>query len=527
MRFSEENIALLLRHASSMREVQQGQALLTKSNLATRSPSLFSKLLSLSALSSWGSLAHARSLFNSSSLLLESPFAHTVMLRAYCASIFPTEALLLYNSMCRRSIPIDKCTIPVVLKALGRAATVVSDGPAALYALKGSEVHCRALHLGLIEDGYVQNALIGMYSRCGRLESARMVFDGMSMKDSISWNTMFIAYDRLGDIESADRLLRLMPDKNVSLWNSIITRHVRLGDVEAARRVFDAMPLKDAISWNSLISGYVRVKDYKSALMIFKDMLAAEVLPTQLTIISVLSACAETGSFELGREIHEFLKGKEIEIEGFVGNALLNMYSKCGSLELAGQLFDMMRMKHVSCWNSMIVALAVHGHSEDALELFSSLEKASVKPNRVTFLGALIACSHKGLVDEGKALFYRMINDYRIEADIKHYGCMVDIFSRCGLLEEAYQMIKEMPLKANSLLWKTLLSACRVHRSIELAEVAFREIVKLENPDDGDYVLMSNIYAEAGRWEDVEHLRAGMIGCCIMKQPGVAQVELD
>ncbi|KAH0458102.1 hypothetical protein IEQ34_013417 [Dendrobium chrysotoxum] len=528
MHSSEERVAFLLRNASSLRELKQSQAFLAKSNVAARLPSLLFKLLSLSSFSSWSSLAYARSIFNSSTYLLESTFAHNVMLRAYAASIFPTETLLIYNTMCRfGSVPLDNFTFPFVLKALGRAVAVLADGPALTFALKGSEVHCRALHLGLDSDGFVQNALIYMYSRCGWIEYARLVFDEMPLKDAISWNTMFVAYDRIGESDSANQLLKKMPEKNVSLWNSIIARHVRLGNVEAARRVFEEMTVRDAVSWNSLIAGFVRVKNYISALEVFRSMVAAGVVPTQLTIVSVLGACAETGAFEMGREIHGFLMEKEIEIEGFVGNALLDMYAKCGNLKLAQEVFDRMDVKHVTCWNSMIVALAIHGRSEEALDLFSSLEEAAVKPNRITFLGSLLACSHKGLVEEGRVLFHKMIKKYDIIPDIKHCGCMVDILCRRGLLEEACQLIKDMPFRANAVLWKTVIAACKVHGNVELAESAFREIGKLEKPDDADYVLMSNIYAEAGRWHGVEHLRTGMIGCNISKQPGCAQIELN
>ncbi|XP_020592045.1 pentatricopeptide repeat-containing protein At1g74630-like [Phalaenopsis equestris] len=527
MHSSEERVVFLLRTALSMHQLRQSQALLVKSNIAARLPSLLSKLLSLSALSPWGSLAHARSLFDSSTLLLESTFAHNVMLRAYSASIFPTETLLIYNSMCCfRIVPIDNFTFPFVLKALGRAVVVVADGPALTFALKGSEVHCRAFHLGFDSDMFVQNALICMYSRCGWIDHARSVFDEMALRDAISWNTMFVAYDRIGNLDLANELLKKMPEKNVSLWNSIIARYARLGNVEAARRVFEEMAVRDAVSWNSLIAGFVRVKDYKSALRLFRSMVTAEVVPTRLTIVSVLGACAETGAFEVGREIHGFLMENEIEIEGFVGNALLDMYAKCGNLKLAREVFDMMNLKHVTCWNSMIVALSIHGHSEEALDLFASLEEAAIKPNRITFLGALLACSHKGLVEEGRALFHKM-KKYDIHPDIKHYGCMVDILSRCGLLEEAYQLIKEMPFRANAVLWKTVIAACKVHGNVDLAERAFGEIGKLEKPDDADFVLMSNIYAEAGRWQGVEHLRTGMIGCNISKEPGYALVELN
>ena len=363
-----------------------------------------------------------------------------------------------------------------------------------------------------------------MYSNCGQIGYASEVFDEMREKSTVTWNAMAVAYNRCGDFESADRILSQMPEKNVASWNSLITRHVRLGDVATAKKVFDTMLERDSVSWNSMIAGYIIMKDYKSAIDLFKKMLANEFVPTELTMVSVLGACAETGSLEIGLDIHNYLKGRNFAIKGFVGNALLDMFAKCGNIKLAWQIFDEMGAKHVSCWNSMIVALAVHGYCDEALDLFSKMDQ---KPNRVTFLGVLLAYSHKGLVEEGREFFRRMLEEYKIKPDIKHYGCMVDMLSRMGLVDEAYKMIKSMPMKANSVIWKTLLGACKVHGGVELAEEAFGELCAIEPLCDDDYVLMSNIYAEAERWDDVERLRCGMIGQCISKQVGLSQIELN
>ena len=189
--------------------------------------------------------------------------------------------------------------------------------------------------------------------------------------------------------------------KTVASWNSVITRHMRLGDVATARKVFDTMPERDSVLWNSMIAGYIHIKDYKSAIELFKKMLANEFVPTELTMVSVLGACSETGSMEIGLDVHNYLKGRSFAIDRFVGNALLDVHAKCGHVKLAWQTFDQMGAKHVSCWNSMIVALAVHGYCDEALELFSKMDQ---KPNRVTFLGVLLAYSHQGLVEEGRVL---------------------------------------------------------------------------------------------------------------------------
>lgn len=310
----------------------------------------------------------------------------------------------------------------------------------------------------------------------------------------------------------------------------MITRYVSAGDIDSASRIFLEMPHRDAISWNSMIAGNIRVKNYGSALRLFEQMQASNVKPTELTIVSVLGACAETSSLDLGCEIHAHLRDNGYRIEGYVAIALLDMYAKCGSLSLARKLFDKMGLKHVTCWNAMIVALAIHGQSEEALKLFDTMEREAIyggaKPNKITFLGVLIACSHKGLLEEGQGFFRRMVEEYKIEPNVKHYGCMVDLLSRCGLVEEAYWMIKEMPIKPNEVLWKTLLGACRLYGNVELAESAFRELAALGPMSDAEYVIMSNIYAEAERWVDVRRLRAGMINCRILMIPGRSKVDL-
>ncbi|XP_058075317.1 pentatricopeptide repeat-containing protein At1g74630-like isoform X1 [Magnolia sinica] len=486
---------------------------------------VYSRLISFSSLSASGSLEYARSFFENTAV--HDPFLYNTMIRAYSQSIFPIEAINLYNQMQRRNVKSDNFTYPFVLKACARVL-VAEENDGFVYIKKGAELHCRIIQSGLDFDTFIQNSLIFMYSQCGSLDLARRIFDGMMEKTVVSWNTMIVAYDRSNDFVSADFLFENNPGKNVVSWNTMITRHVKLGNIEAASRVFERMPERDAASWNSMMAGYIQSRNYSQALQLFHQMQINGVKPTEITIISVLGACTETGALEMGRDIHEFLKQNRFKIEGVLGNALLDMYAKCGSLKLAREIFDGMSMKHVSCWNSMIVALALHGHSDEALELFSSMEEKQdeARPNRVTFIGVLIACSHKGLVEAGRCFFRRMTDEYKIRPDIKHYGCMVDLLSRWGLLDEAHQVIKTMPFKANCVLWRTLLGACRTHSKVELAEEVCRKLAELEPLRDGDYVLLSNIYAEAERWEDVEWVRRKMIDLGVSKKPGCSQIEV-
>ncbi|KAB1224626.1 hypothetical protein CJ030_MR2G016992 [Morella rubra] len=517
-----------LQRLSSMKELEQAQALVTKAGLYTH-PCVLANLIAFSALSSFGSLAHAQAMFEETTE--DNSFISNTMIRAYTNSILPIKAIYIYNDMQRVDCGSDHFTYNFVLKACARASRGVEEGGESDgygVASKGAEVHGRVLKLGFERDGYIQNSLVYMYSQCGFVGLARRVFNEMTERSIASWNIMIMAYDKINDFESADGLLEMMPQKNVVSWNTLISRHIRLSKIEAARKVFREMPERDAVSWNSMIAGYVQLKDYAGALALFGEMQIAQVEATEVTLISVLGACAETGAFEMGRKIHESLKGNNYRIEGYLGNALVDMYAKCGNLSLAWEVFNELKMKPASCWNAMIMGLAVHGHCAEALKLFADMELRfdEIRPNRVTFIGVLIACSHQGLVEEARQYFKRMITEYKIMPDIKHYGCMVDLLSRGGLLYEACQMIKTMPLPPTAFLWRTLLGACRVQGNAELAEESFKQLAKLEAPTDGDYVLLSNIYAQSERWDNVEGVRNDMKRIGIPKKFGSSNTEI-
>ncbi|KAF7809364.1 pentatricopeptide repeat-containing protein [Senna tora] len=524
---TSSRIAFMLHQVSCMMELEQAQAIITKAGLHAHLP-FSTKLVIFSALSPMGNLFHALALFKETSM--DNSFICNTMIRAFSSSAFPLQALYIYNHMQTMTVFSDRFTYNFALKACSRAHRFSQecrtfDGHD--FALKGVELHCTLLKLGFGEDPFIQNSLLSMYCLCGFVPIARHLFDEMSNRTLVSWNIMISAYNRINDFESADYLLKSMPHKNVVSWNTLITKNIRLGNIEAARRVFYSMPERDVVSWNSMIAGCVSVKDYAGALTLFFEMQNANVKPTQITLISILGACAETGALEIGRKIHQALKVGKYRIEGYLGNALLDMYAKCGNLNSAWEIFNGIRIKPVSCWNAMIVGLAVHGYSEEALGLFSAMEQKLdiVRPNRVTFIGVLIACSHMGLVDKARWYFDRMIKEYKIVPDVKHYGCMVDLLSRWGSLDEAYQMIKIVPFHASAVLWRTLLGACRRHGNVGLAEICFLQLAKLENLTDGDYVLLSNIYAEAEQWEDVIRVRSEMIDMHVSKKAGYSLVD--
>ncbi|PON86323.1 DYW domain containing protein [Trema orientale] len=276
-----------------------------------------------------------------------------------------------------------------------------------------------------------------------------------------------------------------------------------------------------------MIAGYVQCGKPKEATNLFLEMEKVGLKPNEVTVVAVLAACADLGDLYLGRRIHEYSSRSGFGKDVRVSNTLIDMYVKCGCLEDAQEVFHEMEERTVVSWSAMIQGLAIHGKAEEALRLFSEMIRAGVKPNWVTFLGLLHACSHMGLIDEGRNFFAGMTRDYGIVPRIEHYGCMVDLLSRAGLLQDAHEFIKNMPIKPNGVVWGALLGGCKVHKNIALAEEAIRHLSELDPLNDGYYVVLSNIYAQAERWEDTAQVRKLMRDRGVKKTPGWSSITVD
>uniref|UniRef100_A0A5K1A2N9 DYW domain-containing protein n=1 Tax=Nymphaea colorata TaxID=210225 RepID=A0A5K1A2N9_9MAGN len=393
-------------------------------------------------------------------------FLWTALIRGYALNGPIAEALHLYGSMRRNGASPTSFTFSALLKACSAIGSV--------YAARGVQAH--TMMLAFDSDLFVQNTLIDGYVRFGCLSDARKVFDEMPERDVISWTALIVAY-------------------------------ARCSDMEAAQRLFNDSPHKDMVAWTAMICSYAQNAKPKEALQLFDRMCAAGVPTDEVTLVGVISACAQLGAASYAKWVHNVAEERGLDGNLVVGSALIDMYAKCGNIQEAYRVFEKMSERNVYSYSAMIVGLAMHGQSKSALEVFSCMKETDVKPNSVTFIGVLTACSHTGMVDEGRHCFTSMQDEYGILPSADHYACMVDLLGRAGRLEEAYEMIKSMPVEPHAGVWGALLGACRIHSNVDLAEIAARQLFKLEPDGIGNHILLSNIYAAVGRWEDVSSVR--------------------
>ncbi|KAL6880180.1 hypothetical protein ACP4OV_011745 [Aristida adscensionis] len=371
-----------------------------------------------------------------------------------------------------------------------------ADPAAAAARSLGSHVHALAVKTGAAGDLYVRNALVHFYGVCGDVAAMRAVFDELpSVRDVVSWNAVLAGY-------------------------------VRAGMVRDAREVFDGMPVKDEVSWSTIVGGYVKEGQMEVAMGVFRDMVRQGVKINEAAVVTVLSAAAQLGLLDQGRFVHEVIQRTGMSVTVNIGAALVDMYSKCGSVAAAMEVFDAMRKKDVFAWNAMICGLAAHGMGRNAVELFERFVSEGLWPTNVTFVGVLNACSRSGLVDEGRWYFKRMAEKYGIEPEMEHYGCMVDLLSRCGLVQEAIELIEQMPMTPDPVLWGTILSACKTHGLVNLGVTVGNKLIEMEPAHDGHYVLLSSIYARAKKWEEVRKVRKLMSSRGTSKSAGWSLMEV-
>ncbi|KAJ0982044.1 hypothetical protein J5N97_010299 [Dioscorea zingiberensis] len=309
---------------------------------------------------------------------------------------------------------------------------------------------------------------------------------------------------------------------------ALVHMYSTLARITDAVQIFDEMPERNSVTWNAMITGFVHNRRFKEAHEFFNEMRRFGVEMSEVTMVTALSACAHLGALSQGIWIHNYIRLKDLRVNVFVGTALIDMYMKCGVVDKAVEVFGTMRLKNVYSWNALISGFAMNGRGEDALEAFDMMiEGERTKPDDVTLLGVLCACCHQGLVDVGRKLFIDMERKFGLQLRVEHYGCMVDLLGKAGFLEEAHELIKTMPMKADAVIWRTLLAACRIHGDTQLGELVIGNLLELEPENGENYVLLANILIRDRRWNEVEKVRKIMNQRRIKKVPGCSSIEFD
>ncbi|PIA31435.1 hypothetical protein AQUCO_04900022v1 [Aquilegia coerulea] len=370
----------------------------------------------------------------------------------------------------------------------------------------------------------VWNKMIYEYANIGEVRSARQLFEEMPERDVVSWNSVISGYAKVGDIKNARWLFDKMPEKNVVSWTSMLGAYATSGDLFTTRCFFEEMPEKNVVSWNSMLSNYIHYGKFEEALDLFVQMTEENVDYDGFTLVSALMACAHLGELELGRWIHFYFIDDWLQFGVVAGTALIEMYAKCGDVDRAFKIFIKLGQKDIFCWNVMIKSLAIHGRVDDAVKIFFMMINRGLKPNGFTFLNVLFACSHGGLVEEGRHIFRSMEREFRIKPTLKHYGCFIDLLGRNGQLEEAHMLLREMPFEPDIAIWGAILAGCRIRNDFKLAEKVMEKIDKLKMNEPGVYALLSNIYASIGQWPEAAMTRVKMEDKNLWKKAGCSSV---
>lgn len=427
----------------------------------------------------------------------------------------------------------------------------------------GEKLHKHITDSGFQLDVKLGNALINMYIRCGSLEDARDVFDNLAHRDVMSWTALIggcaehgketEAFELFWRMQSEgwspvkatfssilkactaavdegkkviSHMLKTGYELDTGVGNALISMYTKSGSMVDAHKVFDKMPNRDVVSWNRMIAGYAQSGQGQAALELAHQMQGV-IFPNKFTFVSLLNACSSCSALEEGKRVHTEILKRNYTNDVHVGAALITMYAKCGSLAEAEEIFDSITEKNVVTWNAMINGYSKHGLAAKALECFNRMENAGIKPDGSTFTSILSVCNHAGFVDEGYAKFSFMESQYGISPTIEHYGCLVGLLGRAGRLKVAEMVINQMPFPPDAAIWDTLLGACRVHGNVDLAEMAADKALQLNPENAAVYVLLSNVYAAVGRFEDVAKIRRVMEGRGVRKEPGKSWIEVN
>lgn len=504
---------------------------------------------------SHGRLEEAMHVFSS----VSAPNTHmwASILLAHAERGKPATALQMYRQMRESGVRPNNYLYVAVLKACARAADLAF----------GREIHGDLSTSAVEPDVFVCSCLVDMYAKCGSLQDARRVFDSLAIKNVVTWTVMISAYAERGLGQEALALFDTMQHESIVLADTVtyvcllkacgsvgslhqgrqlhaqiqdrglehdvvigsclVDMYAKCGRLVDARSVFDNLPTRNVITWNSMLGGYADDGLGREALSLYAIMQQDRtVVADSVTFLCLLKACTTVGALKQGRRLHHQIRERGLDADAVIGSGLIDMYAKCGSLLDAQRVFDRIPAKTVATWNALLSGCAQNSDGQMAMRCFGKMQQQQVQPNEVTFVCLLNACSHEGLVNEGKYYFRLMLEDHNIKPSVHHYTCMVDLLARSGHLDEAENLLRSLPSEKGVVGWTSLMSACKSHGDLERGERCFQRLTTLEPETSTAFVLLGNMYANAGRWRDVDRLQSLRKSVGVKKKAAKACVEV-
>eukprot|EP01018_Ginkgo_biloba_P003038 Gb_26696 [translate_table: standard] len=479
----------------------------------------------------------------------------TTMIAGYCQNGNPLEGWRLFVQMKRAGMEPNQFTFSTVLPACASMGIVE----------QGKQVHSHICKSEIVSDVFVESALVDMYAKCMNLEHALQVFDKMSQRNLVSWNALIVGYSQNAHYEEAIKLFSKIPHESIKpdqitfssvlsacasltslehgrqvhaqiikseskseifVTNALVDMYAKCSSIDDAQQIFERAPRRDAVTWNVMIVGFAQNAHFEEAFSMFCQMQCNGIKFDEIAFSSVLSACSRLTALDQGKLVHVHILKTGFGLNMCAGNGLVDMYAKCGSIEDAFLVFNNMPERNVVSWTAMMTGCAQHGRGKEVIELFEEMSSADIKPDYITFVCVLSACSHAGLVGEGRRYFDSMSQDHGMAPRMEHYACMVDLLGRAGHLSEAEDFVNAMPFEPHASVWGALLGACRIHDNVEIGKRAADILFKLEPQNSGNYVLLANIYAATGMWEDVSKVRKMMEDYGVRKEPGCSWIDV-
>ncbi|KAM7254117.1 hypothetical protein ACFE04_031799 [Oxalis oulophora] len=555
------HLLLHLTRRNLPRQAKQLHALIVLASLKPRDL-LASRLISL--YSETNQLSYARHVFNQ--IPQKDVFAYIAMLITYCRHEFYGEAIKLFGEMKLRLTP-NNYTVTNVLKAL--SGGMIWDASLA------KELHGFSLICGFDKDIFVLNALVAYYGKCDDVVMARRLFDRMRVKDVVSWNSMISGYSQCGFYDECktlywemvefsdlkpDKVIRYIDEnrigKDLALQNAIIALYAKCGRLDDARKWFDSLSDKDEVTyssiitgymiyglvdnaielfremdhselntWTSVISGLAQNNEHESVLDMVRKMIAAGHKPNPVTLSSIIPSLSFVSNLKGGKEVHAYSIKNDYDHNIYVATSIIDHYAKQGFLKYSQRVFNRSKVRSLIIWTSIIAAHAVHGDAKGALDLYDDMLNCGIQPDSVTFTAILSACTHSGDEILAKNIFYSIFNEHGIQPSVEHYACMVTVFSKNGKLNEAVDFISKMPIEPNAKVWGALLNGAALSSDVELGKFAYDRLFFIEPENTDNYIIMANLYSQAGRWAEANEVREKMKNIGLQKLRGSSWCE--